>query len=45
MKNIHRVTEKIFSNINDASACALISENKIEEAKNEYDSVWRLIEN
>ena len=37
--------EKIFSNINDASACALISENKIEEAKNEYDSVWRLIEN
>ena len=32
----------IFDNAKNASACALISENKVEEAKNEYDLVWKL---
>lgn len=35
---------EIFSNIEDASECALISANKIEEAKKEYDLVCQLME-
>lgn len=31
-----------FIDIKNASACALISENKTEEAKKEYDLVWKL---
>lgn len=34
--------EIIFKNVKDAGACALISENKVEEAKKEYDVVWKL---
>ena len=34
--------EELFKDINTASACALITENKIEEANKEYDLVWKL---
>ena len=34
--------EGAFKDIKDASACALISESKVEEAKKEYDLVWKL---
>ena len=34
----------IFNDIDSASECALISANKLEEAKKEYDIVWQLME-
>ena len=35
---------QIFNNINDSEAVAIIGEKSIDEAKNNYDSVWKLIE-
>ena len=34
--------DEIFKDINNASACALISENKFDEAMKEYDIVWKI---
>ena len=33
-----------FKDISNANSCALIAENKLDEAKNEYDLVWQLME-
>lgn len=42
-EDIKKIAE-IFNNINDSEAVAIISEKSIDEAKKNYDSVWKLIE-
>lgn len=39
-----RGLSEIFKDIDKGEKCALISNSKLEEAKNEYDTVWQLIE-
>lgn len=39
-----RDLSKIFENIKDGDRCALISSSKMEEAKKEYEQVWRLMD-
>ena len=36
--------EENFKDISNANSCALIAENKLDEAKKEYDLVWQLME-